>query len=153
MTTLLALLLSCAPAVDPGTMTALVMVESGANPWVISVNGGQLARQPRNLPEAIATAENLLRIGMNFDAGIGQINSANFKRYGLTPDNVFDPCTNLNVASRLLKTCYDAGPGRVVQARVQAALSCYNTGNFTRGFQNGYVQRVMAAAGRWTVPH
>jgi len=29
---------------------------------------------------------------------------------------------------------------------LRAALSCYNTGNFTRGFTNGYVAKVLAKA-------
>ncbi|WP_279585772.1 hypothetical protein ACE15N_22330 (plasmid) [Xanthomonas campestris pv. passiflorae] len=36
------------------------------------------------------------------------------------------------------------------QAALRNALSCYNTGNFTRGHANGYISRVERAAG--TIP-
>src|SRR3546814_15029492 len=38
----------------------------------------------------------------SFDAGLMQINSANFARLGLTPETVFDPCTNLRAGAHVL---------------------------------------------------
>lgn len=58
--TLLILLLSCAPLVDPGTAQALVAVESSLNPHAIGVVGGTLERQPRNQREALVTAQALV---------------------------------------------------------------------------------------------
>jgi type IV secretion system protein VirB1 len=49
---------------------------------------------------------------------------------------------------RLLCECYSAAPAEG-QARLQAALSCYYSGNFSTGFREGYVARVVAAAARW----
>ncbi len=146
-TVLAALLSSCAPTVAPATMGAIIHVESESDPFRIGVNsGGSLVRQPGNAVDAIATARSLMRRGANFDAGLMQINSANFTRLSVTVETVFDPCTNLRAGARLLTENY-------LRARVsghadplRAALSEYNTGSPSRGLMNGYVHKVFAAA-------
>jgi len=146
-TVLAALLNSCAPNVAPATMTAIIQVESERDPYRIGVNsGGSLLRQPGNAADAIATARSLMRKGANFDAGLMQINSANFARLGVTPETVFDPCTNLRAGARLLADNYGRArlSGHVDPLR--AALSEYNTGSRSRGLMNGYVGKVFAAA-------
>ena len=50
----------------------------------IGVVGGTLARQPRNIGEALATARALRSAGWNFSVGLGQINVTNFERLGLS---------------------------------------------------------------------
>jgi hypothetical protein len=80
---LAALLLTCAPLVAQDTARALIQVESGGNPFAIGVVGGALARQPANLPEAVATVAALDAAGWNYSVGLGQINKRNFQRYGL----------------------------------------------------------------------
>lgn len=146
-TVLAALLNSCAPNVAPATMTAIIQVESERDPNRIGVNsGGSLVRQPGNVADAVATARSLLRKGANFDAGLMQINSANFARLGVTPETVFDPCTNLRAGARLLADNY--GRARIAGHAdpLRAALSEYNTGSRSRGLMNGYVGKVFAAA-------
>lgn len=138
------------PHIGPAAwMQAIVRVESGGNPLAINVNGSQrLARQPRSMPEAVATARWLQANGYNFDAGIAQINVANFSRFGLTADTAFDVCRNLQAAGRLFNADYAVAyrqTHNAVQA-VQDALSMYNTGNKSRGYTNGYVHRVIVAA-------
>jgi type IV secretion system protein VirB1 len=137
--------------VHVSTLSALVRQESGGNPFAIGINGGtaRLTRQPRNRNEAIATAEWLRREGHNFDAGLGQINVKNMGWLGLSVAELFDPCANLRAAATVLGDCYQRasrarGGG---QAALRAALSCYNTGNFSRGFANGYVAKVTGKAG------
>ena len=146
-TVLAALLQTCAPNVAPATMVAIIQVESQGDPYRIGINSGAtLRRQPKSAADAIATVRSLLRRGANFDAGLMQINSANFSRLGLTPETLFDPCTNLNAGARVLGDNYgrarEAGHGDPLQA----AISEYNTGSRSRGLQNGYVGRVYAAA-------
>ena len=68
-----ALLQRCAPDVHPQTLTKLVWTESTAQPYAIGVVGARLERQPRNLPEAVATVRELRRQGLRFSAGLGQI--------------------------------------------------------------------------------
>lgn len=145
-----ALAQECAPWVAHETMAAIVKTESAFRPLAIGVNGGaRLARQPANKAEAVATANWLLANGYNIDMGLGQVNSANLGKTGLTVEDVFDPCKNIAAAATILHWNYKAASRKVQgeQAALQAALSAYNTGSFTRGFANGYVQKVVSNAG------
>lgn len=143
----------CAPSVYPTTLQALVKTESGFNPYAIGVVGGHLAHQPRSRDEALATARALEAAGWNYSMGLSQVNRANLRAYGLNGVTVFDPCANLRAGGAILSDCYaraSAG-GRESQSAVRAALSCYYSGNFTRGFKadsggTSYVQRVAANA-------
>lgn len=150
--TLLALLLTCAPLVDPGTARALVAAESGLNPHAIGVVGGTLERQPRNQREALATARALHEAGWNFSVGLAQINVRNLQRLQLTLDTAFEPCPNLAAMQAVLGECFlrTAGAGQreavAEQRALRQALSCYYSGNFTTGFEHGYVRRVAVLA-------
>jgi type IV secretion system protein VirB1 len=148
-----ALAQQCAPSVHPTTLQAVVRTESGFNPYAIGVVGGRLARQPRDRTEAVATAKALDAQGINFSMGLGQVNKANLARYGLTYETAFDLCANLRAGADILHGCYTRaaatmGPG---DGALRAAISCYYSGNFTRGFRpdyggSSYVQRVSANA-------
>lgn len=145
-----ALAAMCAPNVDVTTLSAVVHQESRANVYAIGVNSDYtLPRQPQNLDEAIEMAQWLLDNGYNFDAGLGQINSANFEWLGMNIPDLFDPCKNLRGAATVLTDCYSRASERVGEGQeaIRAALSCYNTGNFSKGFRNGYVQKVAANVG------
>jgi len=61
-------------AVPIEVMQHVVRVESSGNPYAIGVVGGRLARQPRNLSEAVVTAQMLEQQGYNFSLGIAQVN-------------------------------------------------------------------------------
>ncbi len=127
-------------AVPREVMQHVVRVESSRNPFAIGVVGGYLARQPKNLEEALATVRQLKEEGYNFSVGISQVNRYNLAKYGLkTYEQAFEVCPNLQAGSRILRECYD---------RAQdwgKAFSCYYSGNFTTGFQHGYVQKVFAS--------
>ena len=62
-------------AVPATVLQHVVRVESGFHPYAIGVVGGRLARQPRNLPEAVATARMLEQQGYNFSLGLAQVTS------------------------------------------------------------------------------
>ncbi|BDG08639.1 lytic transglycosylase domain-containing protein [Anaeromyxobacter paludicola] len=155
MASVVALAMSCGLAADLDLLAAIVRVESGGDPLALAVNGGvELVRQPRDRGEASAMARWLAERGYSFDAGLGQVNSANFARLGLDAKSVFEPCTNLRAASAVLEECRGRaerryGPGERARA---AALSCYNTGHFTRGLANGYVASVRAALAQKALP-
>ena len=139
----------CAPHVNVSTMAAIVRQESAGNPLAIGVNGGvRLPRQPRSKAEAISTAEWLKTNGYNFDAGIGQINVRNLGWLGMSIEDLFDPCANLKGAAKVLSDCYERASTKYGEGQpaLRAALSCYNTGNFSTGFRNGYVMKVAANA-------
>jgi type IV secretion system protein VirB1 len=146
-----ALAQECAPQVAHETLAAIVRTENSAfQPLAIGVNGGAwLARQPRNKAEAVVTAKWLIANGYNIDLGLGQINSANLGKVGLTVEDAFDPCENLAAAATILHGNYQAASRKLAgeQAALHAALSAYNTGSFTRGIANGYVWKVVNNAG------
>lgn len=140
----------CAPVVAPATMAAVVRVESGFNPWAIGVVRGRLQRQPASRDEAIATARALDAAGWNYSAGLAQVNRANWSRFGLTHETVFDPCRNLEAGAAILQGCFEQAKRTRAQAQdaLRAGLSCYASGDFLTGYRTGYVQRVVAQAGR-----
>jgi type IV secretion system protein VirB1 len=151
------LLETCASAVHPVTMAAVVRGESTFNPYAINVNHKtyKLSAQPKNKEEAIRTASWLQSRGYNFDSGLGQINSTNLQMLDIGIADLFDPCRNLQGAATILTDCYEraaASTGEGQEA-LHKALSCYNTGNFQKGFTNGYVQKIAKkTSGKIIVP-
>ena len=144
-----ALAAQCAPSVASPTLLAVVRVESGFDPLAIGVNGPQRTQfHPGTAAEARTTAERLISQGVSVDLGLGQINSKNLSALGLTVSDAFDACTNLEASGRVLQAAY-ASTSREREGRdlaVLKALSIYNTGRTDRGFRNGYVAKVTAAA-------
>jgi type IV secretion system protein VirB1 len=66
----------------------------------------------------------------------------------LTPERLFDPCTNLRSGAALLSAMYSATTriqGEGFDA-LDSALSYYNSGSPTTGITNGYVQQVKTHA-------
>lgn len=130
-------------AVPAEVMDHVVRVESSYNPFAIGVVGGRLARQPRNLPEAVATARMLEDQGYNFSLGLAQVNRYNLGKYGLDSyEKAFDTCPNLMAGSRILAECNRRAGGDWGKS-----FSCYYSGNFVTGYRHGYVQKVYASMG------
>ena len=145
-------LATCAPNVSPELMRQIVRVESGGNPYAIGVVGARLERQPKTLPEAVATVKSLKSNGYNFSIGIGQINKVHFQRLGWeAAETGFDICTNLKASAGVLNDChskalkagYPQNGNKGVYTATHAALSCYYSGNLIRGAQLGYVSKVV----------
>ncbi|CAM3874776.1 lytic transglycosylase domain-containing protein [Bordetella tumulicola] len=145
-----ALALACAPNIHPDTLSALIRHESRGSPYAIGVNQKRrhLPQQPQTLATATAAADRLIKQGIDFDAGLGQINVRNWAALNLNSKTVFDPCRNLAAAQTVLADCYARAlhEHQDPQQALRAALSCYNTGNFTGGFRNGYVGKILAQA-------
>ena len=145
-----AALLACAPNVAPVTLEAVIRVESGGNPWAISVNGLRAQPAPAaSAAEAARMAESYILRGYSVDLGLMQVNSRNLVALGTTVERVLDPCTNVRDGAVILAADYaeaarSRGDG---QPALQAALSAYNTGSFYRGFANGYVARYYGPTG------
>ena len=143
-------LLACAPNVAPTTLQAVAAVESGGNPLAVNVNGIHVQPPPaRDAREAAQVAESYIARGYSVDIGLMQVNSRNLAALGTTVEQVLDPCTNLHAAATILTADYaeaarTRGDG---QPALQAALSAYNTGDFYRGFANGYVARYYGPGG------
>lgn len=125
--------------IAPHTLASLSFAESGGpgrtlDPLAININlpasqGGGTVRGIRTKAQAIAKARDLQRAGIDFDAGVGQINVRNWRWLGVTAETVFNPADNIAAQCRLLQS-----------------YSRYNTGSPVRGVANGYVQRVVRGA-------
>jgi len=141
----LALADQCASFVAPHTLEAIVKTESNFDPLKIGVNGwAKLERQPVNVGEAVVTAQWLLANGYNIDLGLGQVNSSNLNRVGLSVTDAFDPCKNLKAAGTIFNNSFQLAMQQYPEDQaLQLALSAYNTGNFVQGFSNGYVDKVL----------
>lgn len=154
-----ALALRCAADVPVITLRAIARAESAFRPYALSLNypkriaaeqglhGGEmfLARQPRTLDEARAWTRYLVKRGKTVSIGLLQINSEHAADFGLTWDQLFDPCTNMRVGAHLL-TAYYRQAAAVLgdgQQALQFALSGYNSGFPLVGFTNGYVDSVV----------
>ncbi|KRA20936.1 hypothetical protein ASE43_03510 [Lysobacter sp. Root983] len=127
-------------------MHHVVRVESSYNPYAIGVVGGRLVRQPRSLPEALATVRMLEGKGYNFSLGLAQVNRYNLAKYGLDSyEKAFEACPNLQAGSKILAECYGRSSGDWGKS-----FSCYYSGNFVTGYRHGYVQKVYASMGAKT---
>jgi type IV secretion system protein VirB1 len=138
---------------------AITSVESAFNPYAIGVAGGALVRQPRNKAEAVATVVALHAAGWNYDLGCRQINKANLPKYALDLESVFDPSRNAAVGSAIYDDCHRRAAARFTSgpAVTRAALSCYNSGNFSTGQRRiggkpSYADKVIAALPTSSIP-
>ena len=130
------LISQCAPGVSPETMRAIIMTESGGNPYAIAnvTDGG--SKYFTTEEEAVNHAKKLTTDKKNFSAGLGQITSRNFQTLNLTHESVFSPCANIRAAAAVLKTCWDKyeTKGGDQQKILRDAMSCYYSGNNKRGY-------------------
>ena len=143
-------LLACALNVSPVTLEAVARVESGGNSLALNVNrlsGPQ--PHPVSVVEAVRIAESYIARGYSVDMGLMQVNSRNLPALGYTVEQVLDPCTNVAAGGRILTANYADAARRMGQGQpaLQAALSAYNTGNFSAGFRNGYVAKYVGLGG------
>ena len=137
-----AMLTACAPMVASETTAAVVRVESGGNPLAVNINNGPRV-EPQSLAEAVQIATAAIAKGYKVDIGLMQVDSANFAALGVTVTEMFNPCANLRAGGTILAADYMAATQRAEAGlpALKLALSAYNTGDFERGFQNGYVAR------------
>ncbi|BCT69510.1 lytic transglycosylase domain-containing protein [Nitrosospira sp. NRS527] len=142
------LILACAPSVAPTTIQEIIRVESNGNPLAVNVNRRKDAifQHPmkiKSVQDAVIVSYAAIAAGHTVDMGYMQVNSANLKLLGYTVEDMFDSCKNITAGARILTMAYTAALPRYgdEQAALRAALSVYNTGDFTRGFRNGYVAR------------
>lgn len=136
----------CAPEVATEAVVPLVVTESGGDDLSINVNHGPRVRAS-SVAEGAALVRRYMAQGLTVDVGLAQINSANFARLGVTVEQVFEPCTNLRLASQVLQDGYSLASRHYTGLdAISATYSLYNTGTLTRGFRNGYVGRVWLAA-------
>jgi hypothetical protein len=128
-------------------MTAIVRVESNANPLAIYDNTSKRSFSPHTLREALYTARVLIDAGHSVDLGLAQVNSANLPRLGMEIRDAFDPCSNLHGAATILEADYDAASTRFSPGpfALRRAIGAYNSGSIFGG--DSYVDRILIAAG------
>lgn len=152
-TTIEQLVATCAPAIHPNTMLKILKHESGLQPYIIGVNERPRAVFNFQTPEEAAQkARELIAQGKSIDMGLGQINSVNLPGLKLTPEQVFDPCTNIKASALILAEAYERTREKYPDQAIalDQALSIYNTGRVDRGIANGYVEKVRGV--RYVVP-
>lgn len=138
----------CLFQVHPDTAAQIIRHESGGHPNAINVNvlpgkPRPVYTQPENRQDAVTLAKRFIRQGYTVDMGLMQVNSNNLRRYGVTTEEIFDPCINIRTGSRILYNAYQRTTLTTPdpQTALLKALSVYNTGDMQRGFTNGYVAR------------
>lgn len=133
----------CIVEVHPSTVQKVIAVESGGNLLALNINGTQQPQKPTTKAQAIKVAHDYIQRGYSVDLGLMQVNSKNLSRYGVTVEDMFEPCANLKIGSRILYDAYQRAwqNNNEPQAALQVALSIYNTGSPQRGFNNGYVRK------------
>ena len=124
--TVLALAMQCVPPDAASLMVGISQHESGFNPLAIHDNLTRRSYAPATKDEAERVVAALVAAGHSVDAGIAQINSANWQWTGLTARSVFDPCLNLSAGVKVLLARYNGSPayaGSVLQIINQAPAS------------------------------
>src|ERR1700692_3614761 len=116
--------------VAPKTIVAEAAVESGLDPLAVPDNTTGRTFHPATVEEAMHISTQLDAAGGNYDVGLMQINRRNFVWLHLTLAGAFVPRRSI-----------EAG------AAIMVSMSRYNTGDL-RGFENGYVEKVLAAGRR-----
>lgn len=148
----------CAPRAAVSTMLAIARTESSLHPYSISTNYPQklahmsgydharidLARQPASKAEAIRWAAWFRQHKVTVSIGVMQVNNQVAARYGVTDEELMEPCTNVSVAAQILADYYSSASVMYPQPQqaLRAAISAYNTGSLSAGFSNGYVSQV-----------
>ncbi len=129
----------------PDLLLAIVDQESTRNPIALNVNRWEGERyRPETEDNAIDAAERFVEAGYTVDVGLAGINSKNLERFGVPISDAFEPCTNVWLSERIYLENYRTAieHGRRGDAAHRTALSLYNTGSLTYGFDNGYVDAV-----------
>lgn len=135
--------LSCPTALNLPTsgvverVAATARVESGLQATALHDNTTGQSYVPATHAEAVELVTALKEQGHSVDAGIMQVNDANWRRLGLTAETVFDPRANVCAGMKVLSEAY----------AVERRVSCrYNTGR--PDCANGYPERIDGALRR-----
>ncbi|WP_081621882.1 transglycosylase SLT domain-containing protein [Ancylobacter sp. FA202] len=139
---------TCAPMVDPAALAAIVRLESSFNPLAIRVHSDAVLKgQPATKQAAVAAANDLLAKRAEFSLGLGGLSVEIGRKYGLSLEEMFDPCRNLAVTGELLagylRASAKAGAG---DGAFGAAFARYfGQGEEEAGYLAGYDQRALSA--------
>ncbi|EME8622781.1 lytic transglycosylase domain-containing protein [Salmonella enterica] len=93
--------------------------------------------------DAVTVAYAAIAAGFNVDMSYMQVNSNNLSALGYSVEDMFDDCKNLAAGAAVLSAFYARAlkQNPQPQTALRAALSAYNTGDFNKGYLNGYLAR------------
>lgn len=93
--------------------------------------------------DAVTVAYAAIAAGFNVDMSYMQVNSNNLSVLGYSVEDMFDDCKNLAAGAAVLSAFYARAlkQNPQPQTALRAALSAYNTGDFNKGYLNGYLAR------------
>ena len=137
--------IQCAPQVSPVLMQALVRTESAGNPYAIGPDSGHAyVKQPKSLQEAVKTAQELKANGHKFSVGLAQIHMNNVEARGLTWEQAFEPCKNLQLGQAILFDFYRKAQreGYTGIDAIWATLRGYNSGGVHRTVSDKYAHKI-----------
>lgn len=153
-----ALTRTCAATVPNDTLAAITRTESAFYPFALSINYPQtsarragfvnssmlLARQPKNLDEAVGWASWFELHGYTVSVGLMQVNTQTAKLYRISLRQLFDPCRNVSAGAAIITDYYHRRHHSTTSTSeaLLDAISAYNSGNINTGYTNGYVSGV-----------
>lgn len=148
MLPILPIIQQCASQIAPVTMAAIVRVESGGDPLAMWDNTARRGYHPHALNQALVILRRLMAAGHQVDVGIAQVDTENFREYGLTPTTALTACDNLHAGAEILQTAWDTArreyPGNPQRALFHA-FEIYNSGAPIG--DRDYANHILAAAG------
>jgi soluble lytic murein transglycosylase-like protein len=80
---------------------AIITVESGGKPFAVHMGG--TTYQPDTLEEASRLVMEAIKDGRNFDVGLMQVNSWWMRRFGISPESLLVPETNMAWGKAILR--------------------------------------------------
>jgi|SRR5215472_3181666 len=154
----------CVPDAPLSTLSAIARAESDFYPLAVSINYPEhsaarrgfkhsrivLHRQPASVQEALQWIAWLERNGYTVSVGLMQVSLESATFYGIDRGELLDPCMNLRIGWGIFLSKYEQAVEQKgnSQEALKYALSLYNSGSPSIGFNNGYVSRVTGEAFR-----
>lgn len=144
---ILAMIPVCAPDVSPNTIEQIIRVESEGDILAINVNKLGKKVKAQTTKEASNLVRKYISEGYSVDIGLMQVNSSNFGSLGYKNNEIealFEPCNNIRAGATILTDFYNKSLKHHATAEqaLRGALSAYNTGDFVKGIENGYVGKI-----------
>lgn len=144
---LVTMLMACSLASDNSITKAMIDLGSQNKPLMVSVVGGETKTFPT---EAAATnfANNELQQGHSINIGLMQISNRWIEPYHLSVGDMFKPCKNMVIATRILNDlhdqCLSIKRTPAITDMQACALSMYETGDPQQGAD--FASKIMTQA-------
>jgi len=144
---LVTMLLACSLAADNSMTQAMVEIGSQNKPLMVSVAGGETKTFPTEAA-ATAFASKEVAQGHSINIGLMQIPSRWLEPYHLSMSDMFRPCKNMVIATRIVndmrEQCLVTKRTPAITNMQACALSIYQTGDPEQGIE--YANKVLEYA-------